>query len=153
MAATAAAAMLPDWVRPAPVLKAADDFQEKLKPQVTQRPAVLLETDYYVYPWSGGNTPTVVATIDGNSYNEPVTMFLYWQNRVTGQRRAIRQGDPDRIGLGDQVTDGENQTVLADNDTAAGAFGAQHLGGVAVIGDIGAHSDDRGQNRHLVKAA
>jgi hypothetical protein len=77
---------LPDWVSPA---TAAPFAAAKLAPQVVRRPAVLLETDYYVYPYSGGDTPTLVATIDGNGYAEPVTMFLYWQNRVTHERRYI----------------------------------------------------------------
>ena len=80
-----APAALPDWVHPA--TSHAGDL--KLAPQVANRPAVLLETDYYVYPYAGGDTPTVVATIDGNGYAEPVTMFLYWQNRVTHERRYI----------------------------------------------------------------
>ena len=36
-----------------------------------------------------GDTPTLVATIDGNGYAGPVTMYLYWQNRVTHERRYI----------------------------------------------------------------
>jgi hypothetical protein len=64
----------------------------KLAVGVQSRPAVLLETDYYVYPYSGGDTPTLVATIDGNGYAGPVTMYLYWQNRVTHERRYISTG-------------------------------------------------------------
>ena len=84
---TSAAAQveLPDWVQPA----YADTAELKLMPQVAKRPAVLLETDYYVYPYAGGDTPTVVATIDGNGYAEPVTMYLFWQNRVTHERRYV----------------------------------------------------------------
>jgi hypothetical protein len=57
--------------------------------QVAHRPAVLLETDYYIYPYAGGDTPTLYATIDANGYPGGVTMFLYWQNRVTHERRYI----------------------------------------------------------------
>ena len=84
-AATPAQAQLPDWEQPA-TDHAAD---LKLVPQVANRPAMLLETDYYIYPYAGGDTPTLVATIDGNGYASPVTMYLYWQNRVTHERRYI----------------------------------------------------------------
>lgn len=84
---TSAVAELPDWVQPAPT--GTDAAALKLAPQVVKRPAVLLETDYYIYPYSGGDTPTLVATIDGNGYGSPVTMYLYWQNRVTHERRYV----------------------------------------------------------------
>ena len=92
LSAAPAAAELPDWVRPAVIDDApygVASATAKLMPQVANRPAILLETDYYVYPYAGGDTPTVVATIDGNGYGEPVTMYLYWQNRVTHERRYI----------------------------------------------------------------
>ena len=94
-AAAPAGAALPDWVQPAPVggemlkVAPAGPIGTKLAPQVANRPAVLLETDYYVYPYAGGDTPTLVATIDGNGYAGGVTMYLYWQNRVTHERRYI----------------------------------------------------------------
>jgi hypothetical protein len=91
-AAGTAQVQLPDWVQPASDAdwRSADRFADvKLAPQVVKRPALLLETDYYVYPYAGGDTPTVVATIDGNDYPSPVTMYLYWRNRVTHERRYI----------------------------------------------------------------
>jgi hypothetical protein len=86
---------LPSWVEPA--VGEADPLEYsqpysgsgRLVPQVANRPALLLETDYYVYPYSGGDTPTVYATIDANGYSSGVTMYLYWQNRVTHERRYI----------------------------------------------------------------
>jgi hypothetical protein len=93
----AAAAELPSWVRPASgadlslaLAKTADEGGAKMPPQV-RRPAVLLETDYYYYPYSGGDRPTVYATIDAAGYGMPVTMWLYWQNRATGERRYLNQ--------------------------------------------------------------
>jgi hypothetical protein len=94
-AAAPAEAGLPDWVQPAPAgelklqASALGATGTKLAPQVVNRPAVLLETDYYVYPYTGGDTPTLYATIDANGYTGAVTMFLYWQNRVTHERRYI----------------------------------------------------------------
>lgn len=90
--APASAAALPSWAKPAPATaqKAlVADAGTKLVPQVMNRPAILLETDYYIYPYTGGDTPTVYATIDGNGYTGAVTMYLYWQNRVTHERRYI----------------------------------------------------------------
>jgi hypothetical protein len=92
---TAAELKLPEWLQAAPVSDAPIDAAKahaegtKLMPQVANRPAVLLETDYYIYPYSGGDTPTVYATIDGNGYAGPVSMYLYWQNRVTHERRYV----------------------------------------------------------------
>lgn len=94
LAAAPAAAALPSWVRPAPVKASAiapAAHSSKVMPMVAHRPAMLLETDYYVYPYAGGDRPTVVATIDGNGYAEPVSMWLYWENRKTGERRYITQ--------------------------------------------------------------
>lgn len=91
-ATPAAAATLPAWVHPAPVsatLAKAAPAGGKLAPMVAHRPAMLLETDYYVYPYAGGDRPTVYLTIDGNGYTEPVTMWFYWENRSTGERRYI----------------------------------------------------------------
>ena len=94
-AAPPAMAKLPAWVQPA----SADDVaaaapiahpdDTKSLTQVANRPAVLLETDYYVYPYSGGDTPTLYLTVDASGYSSPVTMYLYWQNRVTHERRYI----------------------------------------------------------------
>jgi hypothetical protein len=91
-------AYLPSWAQPAsigdeqPEISTARGVGAKLVPQVANRPALLLETDYYVYPYSGGDTPTLYATIDANGYSSAVTMFLYWQNRVTHERRYISSG-------------------------------------------------------------
>ncbi len=90
VAPPADARALPEWVRPADVTaKLADHMGTKLAPMVANRPAMLLETDYYVYPWAGGDSPTVYATIDGNGYAEPVTMWMYWEDRTTGERRYV----------------------------------------------------------------
>ncbi len=88
----AAERKLPDWVRPAGVTAtAAATMSTLLEPMVAHRPAMLLETDYYVYPYAGGDRPTVYLTIDGNGYGTPVTMWLYWENRKTGERRYVNQ--------------------------------------------------------------
>ncbi len=138
-AAAPAGASLPDWVQPATVksenlMKAAPihSVGAKLAPQVANRPAILLETDYYVYPYAGGETPTLVATIDGNGYAGAVTMYLYWQNRVTHERRYISAtgGLEDRGVVTDLFgTAGDPLPIVAPSFTdlvllgAGGAFG------------------------------
>jgi len=53
---------------------------------VSNRPSMLLETDYYVYgPGTGFNTPEVTLSIDDFGYDQPATLYVYWQNRVSGQ--------------------------------------------------------------------
>src|SRR6266540_31361 len=53
---------------------------------------------------------------------------------VIGERKAAGDhslvgGEPDRARLGDEIADRENQSVLAADDTAAGALGAEDLRG------------------------
>ena len=57
-----------------------------LEPNVGDRPAILVETDYYVYgPGTNFDDPVVTVTMDNRGYDQPATLFLYWQNRTTGQ--------------------------------------------------------------------
>jgi len=49
------------------------------------RPIVLIETNYYTFLT---NEPLQVRiTVDPNAYTAPATMYLYWENRATGERR------------------------------------------------------------------
>ncbi len=52
---------------------------------------------------------------------------------------------PDRLGLGDQITDGENHAVLADQHPIARALGAERLGGEGVAWDDRVQSHHRGE--------
>ncbi len=61
-----------------------------LKPETGNRPAVLLETNYYVY--EGSDTPTLLLTLDPNGYPMPVSLFLYWEDRATAARYYIANG-------------------------------------------------------------
>jgi len=71
-------------------------------PRVANRPGVLLETDFYVYgPGTGFSVPEVVVSVDSNSFNAPVTLFLYWENRNNGQRQFFGVG----TGFGAQERD------------------------------------------------
>ncbi len=63
-------------------------FEKQFPPVVAglaNRPSILLETDFYVYgPDTGFQTPELNITIDSRGNNSPVTLWLYWENRVTG---------------------------------------------------------------------
>ena len=61
-----------------------------LTPETGNRPAVLLETDYYVY--EGNDAPTLRLTLDPNGYGMPVSLYLYWENRANAERRYIANG-------------------------------------------------------------
>jgi hypothetical protein len=52
---------------------------------VANRPAVRLETDFYAYgPGIGFTDPELSLEIDPNGFSQPVTLFLYWQDREGG---------------------------------------------------------------------
>lgn len=49
------------------------------------RPVVLLETNYYTFL---PNEPLQLrVTLSPNGFGAPVTLYLYWENRTTGERR------------------------------------------------------------------
>src|SRR5437763_2427177 len=55
---------------------------------------------------------------------------------------ADTRGQPDRLRLGDQIADRQDQAVFADQDTAAGTLGAQGSGGKGVLRDGGVEPQD-----------
>lgn len=69
-----------DWVRRAPVA-----VEANLAAVTTSRPIVLLETNYYTYLPS--DRLQLRVTVSPNGYGAPVTMYLYNENRTTGERR------------------------------------------------------------------
>lgn len=81
------------WVR----IASADavELSTAFAPAVENRPSVLLETDYYVYPWgiSNINEPTVMLTIDANGFAAAATLYMYWEDRNEGIRRYISAAD------------------------------------------------------------
>ncbi len=67
---------------------------------------------------------------------------------VVGERKAAHhmalvRGEPDRARLGDEIADGEDQAIVADDDATAGAQRAEDLRGEGVFGDFGPQADDR----------
>jgi hypothetical protein len=80
--------------------------KSRLTVGVQHRPGVLLETDYYVYPYTDPDTasevtaPSLVLSMNSNGYAAPVTMYMYWQDRNSGQRLYIANGqllDPGEV--------------------------------------------------------
>ena len=76
------------WARRAPLSAAVFDEavqQASLAETNGVRPVVLLETNYYTFV--PGDPLQLRVTVDPNGFGAPVTMYLYWENRVTGERR------------------------------------------------------------------
>jgi hypothetical protein len=76
------------WVRRAPLSAAVFDTavqQAALVDATGVRPIVLLETNYYTFV--PGDPLQLRVTVDPNGFGSPVTMYLYWENRNTGERR------------------------------------------------------------------
>ena len=65
------------------------------------------------------------------------------RERVSGGDAAFGVGEPDALGLHDQIADRQHQTALADDDAAARPLLAQRLGGESVLGNRRLHRDDR----------
>lgn len=85
----------PTWVKRAPA--AAVDLRqtasEAITDAVTPRPVVLLETNYYTF--LPGEPLELRLTSDPNGFGGAVTMYLYREDRVSGERSYynIQQGE------------------------------------------------------------
>lgn len=78
------------WIQGAPasalsVVPLAKLDAEALAVRMADRPFALLETNYYVF--TPGSKMHLRWSIDNNGYPDPVTMYMYWQNRTTGETR------------------------------------------------------------------
>jgi hypothetical protein len=62
--------------------------------------------------------------------------------RVPLHHCAVIRREPDRLGFGDQVADGEHQPILSDHHAVAHALGAQDRRGEGILGNLGAQCDD-----------
>ncbi len=59
-------------------------FFPPVEPGVPNRPAILLETDFYVYASDLGlSEPDLDLTLDARGYTSPAMVYLYWENRST----------------------------------------------------------------------
>src|SRR5262245_1548369 len=71
--------------------------------------------------------------------------FLVVAEHMTRRDLAVAEGEPDLFGFGDEITDGEDDATLADQDAIAGAFGAERLGRECVRRNDRTDADDRAQ--------
>lgn len=63
-------------------------------PNISNRPSMLVETDSYVYgPGTGFDVPQVTLTIENPSYDQPATLYAFWENRVSGARQYFNLHD------------------------------------------------------------
>lgn len=77
-----------EWVKRAPLTAVTLDAavaQAGLTDATGNRPIVLLETNYYTF--NPGEPLQVRVTVNPNGFGAAVTMYLYWENRTTGERR------------------------------------------------------------------
>jgi hypothetical protein len=86
------------WVQMA---HSTQDMAKHLKPGLKMRPSVLLETEYYVYGWTrsdvdpplvGPTEPQVNLTLQANGWDSAATLYLYRQDRNTGERLYYNLG-------------------------------------------------------------
>ena len=77
----------------------------------------------------------------GEGLDEAEAGRLVVAEHVARDRAPVDKTEPDGLGLGDQVADGEHQPVAADDDAMAGPLGAEDRGGKGIVGDAGAETD------------
>lgn len=126
------------WVRFASVADV-EDAVAKMAYGVQRRPAVLLETDYYVYPYGDPQvtSPTLMLSMNDGGYAQPVTLFLYWQNRETGLRYYIANGQLLAEGVVEDIFGTDGTPVWAPTLTDFELFGANGAWGEAPVQDTG----------------
>ena len=77
----------------------------------------------------------------GERLHQSESGFLVIAQHVTRHRAAVVECDPDRIRLGDQITDRQDEAVAANEDAIAGALGAERFRGEGVRRHDGAQAD------------
>src|ERR1044072_5627243 len=78
----------------------------------------------------------------GERLHQPEAGRLVVAEHVALHHAAVIEMQPDRLGLGDQIADGQHQPALVDQHAVAGALGAEGLGGEGVV------RNDRVQSHH-----
>ncbi len=79
--------------------------------------------------------------------------FLIIGEDMPGHGAAGRGGEPNGLGLGDQIADRQDETVAADQDAATGTLGAERPGGKSILRNGCPHSEHRTQSAVQIKAA
>ena len=81
------------WVKRAPMSAVAMQraiAEAALADVAGPRPIALLETNYYTF--LPGEPLQLRLTMNANGYTAPATLYLYWENRTTGERRYYNAG-------------------------------------------------------------
>src|SRR5687767_931671 len=81
------------WVKRAPMTAVALQraIAEAALAEVSgPRPITLLETNYYTF--LPGEPLQLRLTVNANGFTAPATLYLYWENRTTGERRYYNVG-------------------------------------------------------------
>ena len=81
----------------------------------------------------------------GQRLHQTEAGLLVVAEHMAGHRAAVVEREPDRLGLGDQIADGQNEAVAANEDAVAGALGAERLRREGVGRNDRAHADHAGQ--------
>jgi hypothetical protein len=116
----------------APWVRAADagSLKSAVKPAFAMaRPAVLVETNYPAYDPAVNPDQKVYLSIHPNGYDMPVTMYMYWQDRVSGAKLYVNVTD----GL---LTDGSVTDLFGNSDPLA--VWTPHLERLMLLGPAGA---------------
>ena len=67
-------------------------FFPPVEPGIPNRPAILLETNFYVFTSALELTePDLDLTLDARGYTAPATVYLYWENRSTQAKSYYNQ--------------------------------------------------------------
>ena len=125
------------WARRAPLSAALLDSavsQATLAETTGVRPIVLVETNYYTFV--PGEPLQLRVTLDPNGFGAPVTLYLYWENRTTGERRYYNAAGQQVAGQADLFGTPVFVPTLRDFVLFGSADSAQLSWGVA--GALGA---------------
>src|SRR5258705_11987036 len=74
--------------------------------------------------------------------NESESCRLVVRKRVTRDRQAAIGRQPDAAGFGNEIADGEDEAVVADDDTVASALRAEDRSSEGIFGDFRAQLHD-----------
>src|SRR5713101_7277139 len=71
---------------------------------------------------------------------------------MTRDRRALVRVQPNGRRFGDQIADGEHESIVTDDDAIANPFGTENPGGKGVLRNLGAQKHHRVERRLQVEA-
>ena len=83
----------------------------------------------------------------GKRLHQPEAGLLIIAKHVAGHRPTVAQREPDRVRFGDQIADGQDQAVAANDDTVAGTLGAERFRGERIRGHGYAQRHHAGQGQ------